>query len=337
MRGQALVLLIGGLLLAAISGCSGEDPVAGGTSGFSPGVISNYSGTSFIAGYAVAKDAVLRRIPQEYIDRARTNLHIAYQHTSHGTHVSYGMFGLPAFKTGDDVTFGICTPGTLDPARLEFHDYALGSYAAGSDDASDLSRNETAFIQATRNFLDDPANVRINVVIWSWCSIAGHDVAGNYLPGMTTLINEYGTNGSNPRAATNAVHFIFMTGHADEGGSNTGSGQPKEQAAIITNFCATNGLFCLDYYSIDTHDMNDNYWEDATDNAVSSSYGGNFYGDWQTSGALGTDYYYSLSSIGGSAAFGQHNTQYITANRKAFAMWWILARLAGWDGTLTTP
>jgi hypothetical protein len=42
----------------------------------------------FIASYQVAKEDILRSIPEEYINAARNNLHIAYQHTSHGTHVS---------------------------------------------------------------------------------------------------------------------------------------------------------------------------------------------------------------------------------------------------------
>ena len=82
--------------------------------------------------------------------------------------------------------------------------------------------------------------------------------------------------------------------------------------------------------------MNDRYWEDTGDNGNSASYGtnsyalsGNFYQDWQDTH---TDWYTNRSTPGGSAAYGQHNTQHITANRKAYAMWWILARIAGWNG-----
>jgi len=61
----------------------------------------------YIADYEVAKEDVLRSIPEEYINKARNELVIAYQHTSHGTHVSKGVFGLPDYKTGDDILFGI--------------------------------------------------------------------------------------------------------------------------------------------------------------------------------------------------------------------------------------
>ena len=151
----------------------------------------NPGNQSTIADYSVAKELVLRSIPKEYIDRTRTTLHIAYQHTSHGTHVSRGLFGLPDFKNGDYELFGI-TNNAPQAGKLDFHDYAIGSYAAPGESASDLSSNETGFIQATRNFLDDEANDDINVIMWSWCNIAGHDVATNYLPGMDALISEYG-------------------------------------------------------------------------------------------------------------------------------------------------
>lgn len=293
-----------------------------------------FSGTLFIADYTVAKEQVLRAIPVTYIDKAREELHIAYQHTSHGTHVSYGLFGLQDYKNGDNVLFGI-TNNDPTEGKLDYHDYALARYAEPGIDAADLSRDETAFIQATRNFLDDPENAEINVVMWSWCNIAGHDVAGNYLPGMETLISEYGVGGSKIGSGSgqreNAVTFIFMTGHANAG-SNVGDGHPGNQAGLINNYCLTNNQFCLDYYSIDTHCMNDDYWEDAGDNGNSAEYGGNFYQDWQDSHTLGIHYYNNLNSPGGTETYGAHNTQHITANRKAYAMWWILARIAGWDG-----
>ncbi len=288
----------------------------------------------YIASYQVAKESVLRNIPEEYINLARATLRVAYQHTSHGTHVSRGLFGLQDYKPGDDVLFGI-TNNDPTANKLDFRDYAIGSYAEPGDDAADLSRNETAFIQATRNFLDDPQNAGINVVMWSWCSITGHDVAGNYLPGMQTLINEYGKGGTKIGSGAGQrqipVTFIFMTGHA-ESNNNVGDRRPKNQADTIIAYCRAKGYFCLDYYGIDTHDMNDRYWEDAGDDGNSDNYGGNFYVNWQNSHQPGVHYYENKESPGGSVAYGEHNTQHITANRKAYAMWYILARIAGWDG-----
>ncbi len=172
-----------------------------------------------VADHTIASEVILRSIPDEYINEARNKLHIAYQHTSHGTHVSYGMFGLPDYKAGDEILFAI-TNNNPQFDKLDFRDNAMASYAEAGVDASDLSRNETAFIQASRNYLDDPGNSEINVVMWSWCNIAGHDVAANYIPGMQTLINEYGESGgkigSGAGQRENSVTFIFMTGHANK-------------------------------------------------------------------------------------------------------------------------
>jgi len=291
-------------------------------------------GTEFIADYSKAREDVLRSIPEEYLNKARTTLHIAYQHTSHGYHVSKGMYGLQDYKDGDDVLFGI-TNRNATPDKLDFNDVVLAAYAEDGVDGSDLSRNETAFIQATRNYLNDPANSAINVVMWSWCDIAGHNVSANYLPGMQTLISEYGAGGSKIGSGQgqrqNAVTFIFMTGHANKN-NNVGVGKPRDQAQLIVDFCEQNKQLCLDYYSIDTHDMENTYWEDTGDNGDSDTYGGNFYQDWQDAKSLNSHYFENKTSPGGSVTYGDHNTQHITANRKAYAMWWILARIAGWEG-----
>jgi len=305
---KKITYILGLLCLNAfiLSSCEKDDPM------IIPG------STTVIADHTIAYEDILRAIPEEYINAARNDLHVAYQHTSHGTHVSRGMFGLPDYKAGDDVRFAITNNDPQDD-KLDFRDYAMASYAESGVDASDLSRNETAFIQATRNYLDDPDNSEINVIMWSWCNIAGHDVETNYLPGMQTLINEYPS-----------VTFIFMTGHANQN-DNVGDGDPKNQADLIINYCEENKFYCLDYYGIDTHDMDGNYWEDAGDDGNSST-GGNFYANWQNSHSVGDGYFENRSSPGGSVEYGSHNSQHITANRKAYAMWYILAVIAGWEG-----
>lgn len=299
--------------------------------------ISELPPSSNIADHEVAFEDVLRSIPKTYFDQARNNLHIAYQHTSHGTHVSYGLFGLQDFKSGDDELFGI-TNNNPTSNKLDFRDCVMASYAPDGIDAADLSRNETAFIQTTCNYLDAEENADINVVMWSWCNIAGHDVEGNYLPGMQMLIDEYGTGGSKIGTGVGQrvtpVTFIFMTGHANAN-ANVGQGNPRDQALTIINYCKENGYYCLDYYGIDTHCMYGDYWEDAGDDGNSVTYGGNFCTDWQSSHSLGTDYFENKSSPGGNATYGAHNSQHITANRKAYAMWYILTRIAGWNGITT--
>lgn len=289
-----------------------------------------------IADYTVATNSVLRRIPKKYIDKARTSLHIAYQHSSHGTHVAKGLFGLPDFQKGDNVLFGV-TNNSPEPGKLDFRDFAMQKYKEKGENALDLSVSETGFADATRKYLDDPANAQINVIMWSWCNIGGHKVATNYLPGMTSLIAEYGIGGTKIGQGKGKrqipVTFIFMTGHANQN-ANVGEGNPKNQAELILDYCNKNKQYCIDYYSIDTHDMVGNYWEDAGDDGNSAAYKGKFYSDWQNAHKIGVDWYENRVSPGGKAEYGDHNSQHITANRKAFAMWWILARIAGWDGQL---
>ena len=289
-----------------------------------------------IADYSIAKDSVLRAIPDTYINSARTTLSIAYYHTSHGTHVSYGIFGLPGFKTGDDVKFGITNNSTTrDSSKLDFHDYPFNGSPYQDLSTADNGSWST-WLNQVRTYLDNSSNSNINVMMWSWCDITGHSVS-SYLASMETLISEYGPGGSKigtgtGKTKTIPVTFIFMTGHAVQN-ANTGTGKPKNQAQLITDYCSSKGYYCIDYYSIDTHDMNDAAYDDASDDAVSAIYGGgNFYLTWQNANTKGVQWYENRNSPAGSVIYGEHTSQHITANRKAFAFWWVLARISGWDG-----
>ena len=298
------------------------------------------SGTELgtIAGHEQALESVLDSIPDAYINSARENFHVAYNHSSHGTHVSYGVYGLEAYTAEDAELFGVSTSG--ESGKLDFSDSYQGGGITGTNYCGDLSVADTdwsKWVEQNETYLDDPDYKHVNVILWSWCDITGHDV-GAYLESMQTLIDEYVPGGSKIVGdRTEPVTFIFMTGHANQN-ANTGEGNPKAQAELILDYCQAHGYYCLDYYSIDTHDMDGNYWEDSSDDAVSSAYQaesgsetGNFYADWQDAHTEGAGYYYNLEYPGSTDPVpGVHNSQHITANRKAYAFWWILARMAGW-------
>jgi hypothetical protein len=341
-HGKALArICVMTVILAVLAGCdsgSGGGTPPGGGDTDSSGVIANA---------AVATEATLRSIPDSYFASARSKYRLVYTHTSHGTHVSRGIFGLPDYKAGDAARFAVSL--SVESGSLFVSDSYQGGGIPGS--YPDLSQADMSdwvgWLDQNRNYLDDEANADVNLVMWSWCDISGHDVA-RYCELMDTLIGEYGAGGSkigigSGKTRAKPVTFIFMTGHGNPG-SNTGTGNPKEQAAYIVEHCRAKGYWCLDYYSIDTTDMAGTYWEDSGDDGNSADYVaaynaahpgasscGSFYGDWQASHAEGADWFYSMGAPGGSAEVGEHNSQYITANRKAYAFWWILARMEGWS------
>jgi len=96
----------------------------------------------------------LSSIPSEWITKAKTDLHIAYGHTSHGSQVTDGMSGLVSFKGSEYAWNNGGTGGALD-----LHDYAM---------PGDLGNpNYTQWEKETRSYLN--ANSDVNVIVWSWC------------------------------------------------------------------------------------------------------------------------------------------------------------------------
>ena len=265
-----------------------------------------FTQSSIIANHSSAN---LSNIPTNWIDSAKTKLHIAYGHTSHGSQIITGMDGLENWK-GSQYAFN---EGGTNGA-LDIDDYAFSG-------ASDLGNpDRTTWATATRNYLNNPANNDVNVVIWSWCgqvSSATEDDINTYLSLMIGLENDYPN-----------VRFVYMTGHLDGSGIYGNLHQRNEQ---IRNYCMNNNKILFDFADIESYDPDGNYYLDkaANDNCDYDSDGNgsrdkNWAIDWQNTHTLNIDWYNC------SAA----HSQALNGNLKAYAAWWLWAKLAGWDSTL---
>lgn len=249
------------------------------------------------------RTANLNAIPQTAVEAARTKLHIAYGHTSHGSQLVSGMSGLVAWK-GSLYSFNNGgTGGALDLRDTPF---------SGASDLGNPDR--TSWEAATRAYL--AAHPEINVIIWSWCgqvSSATEADINTYLSLMSGLERDFA-----------GVTFVYMTGHLDGTGLAGNLNLRNEQ---IRSYCRTNGKVLFDFAAIESYDPDGASFADkgANDNCdydsdANGSLDRNWAADWQ---AAHPGEWYDCSAA---------HSQPLNGNLKAYAAWHLWARLAGWSG-----
>jgi len=264
-------------------------------------------------------------IPDYWIERAKADLHIAYQHTSHGSQLVTGMIALenfPAFS----MKYEWSDNGS---SGLDFDDYGIAGVKPDLSQGDYIDEHGvTPWVTSTRNLLNNPANSHVNVIMWSWCSINGHDIP-RYLTNMEILVSEYPS-----------VVFVFMTGHAEGQGEDSYIHTANQQ---IRQHCISHDRILFDFANIENYDPNGNYyydrpmWDDLDYNPDRSN---NWGYEWcntnvgseleQLTTGNGVSGYSGCGSCAHCGSAGEKNT--INCVLKGQACWWMWARLAGWDG-----
>jgi len=260
----------------------------------------------------------ITQIPEAAILAAKQKLHIAYGHTSHGSQLITGMNGLVPFMNGKGYPNNLYawnnggTGGALD-----LHDYAMGGDVGYYPDWMNNTRDYLGEANSEGRGSNNPD---INVIIWSWCgqvsSLSEQEMITNYLTPMSNLEEEYF-----------GIKFVYMTGHLDGSGS---TGNLTVRNNQIRNFCHTNNKILYDFADIESYDPDGaaNYMLlSADENCDYDSDGNgsrdkNWALDWQNSHTENDDWY----------DCSPDHTQALNGNLKAYAAWWLWARLGGWNG-----
>jgi hypothetical protein len=239
----------------------------------------------------------ISRIPDQWLQQARTQFRIHYAHTSHGEQIVVGLQRLASSTPAAALSsvrdsrynfyYDYChVPSGEDGLRMmdgqQMTDYCE-TYVT-----PDLYWEGDSGLNITRSVLQ---NFDVNVSLWAWCTQADYyseSEVQNYLNRMTQLEAEF------PH-----VIFIYMTGNAQSEEQNRAARNNQ-----IREYCQNNNKFLFDFADFDC-------WYNGEQHTVS--------------GIPMEHPHYHGDEAG--------HTTYQSCENKARAFWWLMARLAGWSGT----
>ncbi|MBU0753853.1 MAG: hypothetical protein KJ645_01850, partial [Planctomycetes bacterium] len=191
---------------------------------------------------------------------------------------------------------------------LDLHDEAMGGDCG----------YYPAWVNNTVSYLENPSNSDVNVIIWSWCgqhaSYSEQQMIDWYLAPMTQLEADYPD-----------VKFVYMTGHLTYWSMENCNARNQQ----IRDYCVANHKILYDFAHIESFDPDGTYYPYANDDCTYWDAGGTSQGNWaqnwQNTHVVGEDWYDCYSA----------HSEALNANQKAYAAWWLWARLAGWEGPFT--
>lgn len=235
----------------------------------------------------------LSQIPDEWIDSVQANIRVHYAHTSHGSQLTTGLQRIEDSDAKYSQVRQTNSLPTEEGALCIFDGQETETYIT-----PDLYWQAETGMNMTRAVLDN--NPSINVSMWSWCCQLysyNEQQTQEYLDSVAVLESEYP-----------GVTFVYMTCNCQATGSEGYNCFLRDEQ--IRTYCENNEKVLFDFADLDAHWYNGSDWE-------YSIY------DYE-----GQDVPTEHEQFDGNEA---GHTTYESCEQKGRAVWWMLARLAGWE------